>query len=392
MWKEYIIRREELYDKIWTKPMVEIAKEYGLSDKAIAKICNKLNVPVPGVGYWQKLEAGENLKRKPLPDIKPTDPTEHRISKRVPEYDIVISEEAQKRIEEENDPSNKIIVPEKRTNIHWLIKKTELSLEAPYRAKKFLNSSNEEGVFKLYVSAENLKRALRILDTLIKSLEKRKYLVYINRGLLCVKLYGVEIGFFLKENSKRIELKKESVYSFRDYDFLPTGIFVLSIEDFNCQHLIQRNFADLKSVKVEDRLNEFIIGLIIASQAKIAHELYLERQHKLWEEKEKKRKELLRAIENERKKIKTLRRNATRHYNSNLIRQYITQYKLKLLDETLTPEKRQEIMDYIDWALKQADRLDPLVKSPSSVLDNIIPGKYDFGDDEYWENMGEEDE
>lgn len=371
MWKEYVIRREELYDKIWTKPMVEIAKEYDVSDKAIAKICDKLNVPVPGVGYWQKLEAGENLKRRPLPDIKPTDPTVHRISKRVPEYDIIISEEAQKRIDEEKDPANKIIVPEKRSNTHWLIKKTELSLEAPYRAKKFLSNSNEDGVFKLYVSAENLKRALRILDALIKSLEKRKYLVYINRGLLCVKLFGVEIGFFLKENSKRIELKKESIYSARDDDFLPTGIFVLSIEDFYCQHSLQRNYADLKSVKVEDRLNEFIIGLIVASQAKIAQELHWEKERKIREEEERKRKEAIQAIENEKKKIKTLRKNVKKHHNSNLIREYIAQYKLKLLDETLEPEKRQELMDYIDWALKQADRMDPFAESPPSVLDYL---------------------
>lgn len=57
---DYKIIRDDLYEKVWTKPMVEIAKEYEVSDKAIAKICDKLNVPVPGVGYWQKLEAGEN--------------------------------------------------------------------------------------------------------------------------------------------------------------------------------------------------------------------------------------------------------------------------------------------------------------------------------------------
>jgi len=60
---DYKITRDDLYEKVWTKPMVEIAKEYEVSDKAIAKICDKLNVPVPGVGYWQKLEAGEKLER-----------------------------------------------------------------------------------------------------------------------------------------------------------------------------------------------------------------------------------------------------------------------------------------------------------------------------------------
>ena len=41
--KEELKRREELYHKAWSKPLVHLAKEYGISDVALGKICKKLN-------------------------------------------------------------------------------------------------------------------------------------------------------------------------------------------------------------------------------------------------------------------------------------------------------------------------------------------------------------
>lgn len=370
MWKEYVIRREELYDKIWTKPMVEVAKEYDVSDKSIAKICDKLNVPVPGVGYWQKLEAGEKLERKKLPDIPPRHPTEHIISKKEPEYEFEISEGVKVLIENEKDPANKILVPEKKGSTHILIRRTEQSMKKSYRYSNMLSSESENDILKISVGPNEKARAFRILHTLINELEKRGYLVYINKSLLCVRMFGVDLSFSLNEKMKQVRVKTESPYD-RQYDNIPSGILALSIEHFYSDYPLFRNFLDIKSAKLEDRLNEFIIALLIASQAYIAKEKHWKEIRRINEEKERKRNEILEAIENEKNKLRILKKNIKKHHNSNLIREYIAQYKLKLLDETLTPEKRQEIMDYIDWALKQAERMDPLVESPPSVLDYL---------------------
>src|ERR1039457_4988169 len=44
--------RDDLYKKVWAQPMRTLAKEFGVSDVALAKTCKKLFVPVPGRGYW----------------------------------------------------------------------------------------------------------------------------------------------------------------------------------------------------------------------------------------------------------------------------------------------------------------------------------------------------
>ena len=59
MEKNRIIRRKELYEKIWKVPASELAAQYGLSDVGLSKICKKLKVPKPPRGYWTKLQFGK---------------------------------------------------------------------------------------------------------------------------------------------------------------------------------------------------------------------------------------------------------------------------------------------------------------------------------------------
>ena len=61
----------ELYEKVWSTPMVTIAKEFGISDRGLAKVCARLEVPVPPRGYWAKLQAGKPVSKVPLPAPRP---------------------------------------------------------------------------------------------------------------------------------------------------------------------------------------------------------------------------------------------------------------------------------------------------------------------------------
>lgn len=43
---------KELYDLVWSKPITALAREYGISDKAIHKWCAKDKIIKPPAGYW----------------------------------------------------------------------------------------------------------------------------------------------------------------------------------------------------------------------------------------------------------------------------------------------------------------------------------------------------
>jgi hypothetical protein len=68
-----VISREQLYQLVWSKPMIKVAAEFGVSGSYLARICTLLNVPRPERGYWAKLAVGKARLPEPLPEARPGD-------------------------------------------------------------------------------------------------------------------------------------------------------------------------------------------------------------------------------------------------------------------------------------------------------------------------------
>ena len=62
----HYFRRDDLYHLVWTSPVSEIAARLGVSDVALAKLCRRAGIPIPGRGYWQRTEAGQPVEPTPL--------------------------------------------------------------------------------------------------------------------------------------------------------------------------------------------------------------------------------------------------------------------------------------------------------------------------------------
>jgi hypothetical protein len=75
------LSREELYKKIWSQPAIALAQEFGISDRGLAKICAQFDIPVPARGYWQKLSAGQLVKKTPLPRLTTKVPSRIQIQR-----------------------------------------------------------------------------------------------------------------------------------------------------------------------------------------------------------------------------------------------------------------------------------------------------------------------
>ena len=65
-YKDIQISRDELYKKVWENPLTKVAKELGISDRGLAKICKRHQIPVPGLGYWARIQAGHTMSKQPL--------------------------------------------------------------------------------------------------------------------------------------------------------------------------------------------------------------------------------------------------------------------------------------------------------------------------------------
>jgi hypothetical protein len=67
--EEIRMDRATLFDIVWSKSRVQLAKEWGLSDVGLAKAFRRLQIPLPGRGYWAKTRAGKRVRRPKLPEL-----------------------------------------------------------------------------------------------------------------------------------------------------------------------------------------------------------------------------------------------------------------------------------------------------------------------------------
>lgn len=63
------LKRSELLELIWSKPVSVLAPEFGLSPNGLAKICDRLEIERPPKGYWRsKGKAAAARKPTSIPD------------------------------------------------------------------------------------------------------------------------------------------------------------------------------------------------------------------------------------------------------------------------------------------------------------------------------------
>lgn len=65
------VTREQLYEQVWSQPMLAVAQDQAVSGNYLARVCAALNVPWPPRGYWAKVAAGQKPKRPELPPARP---------------------------------------------------------------------------------------------------------------------------------------------------------------------------------------------------------------------------------------------------------------------------------------------------------------------------------
>src|SRR5687768_1411428 len=63
------VERRQLYQQVWSVPGSRLAIQYGISDVGLAKVCKRYKIPRPPRGYWAKLQAGQKVKKTPLPKL-----------------------------------------------------------------------------------------------------------------------------------------------------------------------------------------------------------------------------------------------------------------------------------------------------------------------------------
>lgn len=365
------VSRQTLYTQVWSTPMARLAKEYGISDVALAKICKKLNVPYPGRGYWRRKETGKAVKQLPLPPN--SDPAKQAVTIYPtirPDSLEPVSEETTQRITAEQAPEQKIEVPDRLGKTHRLL--------SGYLTEWRSASVDEYGAIRsgslrqlnIRISPQHLSRGLRIINSLFSALETRGHQVGIQDGFrkaFAVRINGEPVQFGLEEKFQRIKRQEKNnqrpdPWGYRRYEYMPTGLLALKITEWGADGL-QKVWSDGKTTKLETCLNDFIVGLLKVGEAVKARWLKQEQEAQLRREAERRRQEEAMKREEELARRQRLEEEAANWAKAQQLRAYLAALKEMLTAKHGEIQLGSHADQWLMWAHQHANRLDPLSKS-----------------------------
>jgi hypothetical protein len=228
--------REELYNQIWEQPLVKTATKYGISAIALGKVCRKLQIPLPGRGYWTKKEFGKPVERLPLPQAKNL-PVVQRF-KFPPAEGLAIPPTATPEPSPTDPEYLRIVEFESReiridpgAKWHSLVKAAERILKQ--------SKTDDRGILQppcygelcldLRVSKESVGRALVFVNAVILALEAEGFPVTVKPGKheTSAKIFGYDVHFAMAERARvvgRREVKESSHWTRTLVDYKPTGV------------------------------------------------------------------------------------------------------------------------------------------------------------------------
>lgn len=353
------LERAELYRQVWSKPMIHLAKEYGLSDNGLRKICKRYEIPLPNIGHWQRIQYGKIIKPPALPKFDGNSSILINITEK--EAPLPVEPEFQKKIQEkiaqEYLSQNRIIISDSSEKFHPLVEQVKKNSSESYRYRECIDS--HRGYLDIRVGRTSMNRSLNIMDALAKALEARDISVFIKsseyKSSTCIKVMGEIFTIDLRESLTRIKVKDDPYSSF---EFKPNGKLFLRLKSEWGSHIAQ--LSDGKKQKLEDCLNDFVIKLYKEALCERGRRLKEEKERREREERERKEETARRLREQELKRIKDLESEVFNWCRSRDIRSYIKFAEKAYVKRNGSVRPGGEFAKWKKWAIEQTDRLDPI--------------------------------
>ena len=370
------LTRKELYDLVWTEPVQTVAGRFAMSDRGLAKLCERHAIPVPGRGYWRRKETGHPVRRLPLPNLHPRHQALATVQ--VPEAQVVVRPIA--KPEPPPDPprvaaqrafeaANPIVVGDLPDRPHPLVRATRSGLRKLKQGGLERLRAIGDTSLDLNVTAATCDRGLRILEAMCRAFKERGFPVSARQGdhrNSQLEVHDVKIAFSLEERVRQQERPKTkptdrllgSYIPFQDrYEYIPTGELVLKAWHNPGS---KSKWSDGKRQRVEDKLNDFMITVVSIADSELRWQ-----EERVIRERQRQEEELLRW-ERERRQAeeknrgKDLAQLAGRWREVGLLREFIDAVRAQLdrLADGRVPDSQTH--RWLQWAVAHADQLDPL--------------------------------
>lgn len=359
--KKNSFTRKELYDLVWSKPLTSIAEEFSISNVGLRKICWKMDIPLPEMGFWMKRKFNKKITRKILPEnfdvLQSIALKQRAIDKNITPH---LNKHLISREKELIDALGaSLIIPKRLSDPCQHVRDAAMSLKSKkhraYQYEGVYTTSRDE--IDISVSFPNFSRSLRLMDSIIKTLIRRDHGFTIDNGKSYAIIYGQEIQIRIREIAKRVQNKDS--YGFF---LLPTGNLKIQFDDY-----FKKQIVDGK-VSLEERFPRLIACLELLGEKKKQERIELEAYWAEQKEKDRIRKELKEKKDLELENFRSLYHLAMRYQKAQYIRNYLNSYESYLVSHgKLTSDKKH----WLDWAIKKTDWLDPFINLQDDLLADV---------------------
>jgi hypothetical protein len=371
------LTRDELYERVWAEPMHTLAPRFGISDVALKKTCTRMRVPTPGRGYWAKRNAGAVVRRTPLPKLPASVPASMLTASfsRPPKLASDSEGEAPQdtgpvadQMRFEADLGHRISVTGVLTHPHLLVAASVHALRKAKSDAQHRLVPRSARCLSLSVTLGTVDRALCIMDALIKALDERGYTVEVtaaeqrdsSHAATSIRIGEERVGISLDERVDRVERprdpKDKSLYYGKQYDYVPTGRLVFRIPQ---PYLgVRASWADGAKQRVEECLNDIIVGIVAAAEAMKARRLEQEARHREYLAAEERRQQAERKRQEEAARILALEASLVAWRRAAAIRQYIDAMR-QAAEASGAVDEDSALAEWLRWAEGYANRVDP---------------------------------
>ena len=396
-WQKTTFERQKLFDEVWATPVTKLAKEYGLSDVGLRKICVSLDVPLPPRGYWAKLAAGKTIPKPAL--HKTTCLTTYERVMNVADVDEVLEERVAKALDYTPDAENS-----ETPDYSPPIDVAAFSQQAKLVVRAMRSVKLEEGAFSslgvtwadVSVSPNLKERALLLVDRFAHEVQMlgAKFenghppLPPVRRGMRrdtsktrsCFTFHGQRFFIHIRERIKQElvpppppkpqkalrTVARQPAWEYRppEYRYIPTGKMFASIVDASTYYESCK-VEDTARGTIEDKVKKAIqsaadsaIRRNIENEVRAEREAARRKNAQEWEAAKANKDSLLATLDKFEKMARDLERARSLR---------------RLIDEAAASHASApaELVENLELMAQMANWLDPLVRAPWPEVDAV---------------------
>ncbi len=381
--------REELYDLVWTEPMQTLAALWGISDVAFKKRCVRMRIPTPHRGYWAKKAAGRSVRRPVLPklpaSVHASDLTAvFTGAPKPPSGSPEAMEEATGPVADqarfEDLPANLITVPEMLADPHPMVATAVHLLRKSHTNAQHILVPSGKKMLAIKVSLGTADRAIGIYDALIKALAARGWPLMVEsvteqertfyRTVATVREEKIPIA--IEEHIERTERASDPKAKYptdgKQWDYHTTGKLSLFMSLPYGTERVRGRWSDGAKHRVEDHLNDFVVGLVAASEAIKTKRLADEERAREWEAQRKREEAAEKRRQQESARVRALNADMKAWRRAHNVREYAGALR-KAAEAASMMGEESEFAWWVEWVEEYAERIDPLAPAPKPPKD-----------------------